>query len=354
MTFSHLVSAFFTNYMASERGLSDNTIASYSDCMKLLVKFACERFGGQPEQLDITQLSRDLVIDFLDDLERTRKNGVSTRNLRLTAIKTFFHFLARNVPQLMHLSEKIQAIREKRADNQPPTCLTVPEVDAILAQIDPGTVLGARDNAMLQLLYNTGARVQEVADLTIDKLRFDSAALVTLTGKGNKTRVVPLRQETVEAITHYLQLRRKKGIESNHLFLNINQQPITRFGIGRRVDKYTQKARRRCPSLRHRRVTPHVFRHTIALHLLEAGNNIVDVQNWLGHEDLKTTSQYIEISIERKRAALEKLPPPHCGELPEEPRWKKPELMEFLCKLSRGAMLRKSGSRPKNAPRATA
>ena len=343
MTFSHLVTVFFTNHLASERGLAANTIASYSDCMKLLINFACERFGVQPEKLDITQLSRDLVIDFLDYLRGTRNNVASTRNLRLSAIKTFFHFLARNVPELMHLNETIQAISQHEPDKHPPPSLTMTEVNAILAQPDSATVLGARDNAMLQMFYNTGARVQEMADLDNDNMRFDTSPLVTLTGKGGKTRVIPLWEQTVEAITHYLALRRQSGIESDHLFLNIKGQPMTRFGIGRRVEKYAAQAQRHCPSLRHRRVTPHVFRHTVALHLLEADNDIIAVQQWMGHEDLRTTSGYIEVSIERKRAALEKAPPPDCGTLPEQPQWKEPELMAFLSKLSRSVMLRKSG-----------
>jgi len=343
MTFCHLVTAFFTNHLAAERGLSANTIASYSDCMKLLINFACERFGVQPEKLDIGQLSRDLVIDFLDYLENTRNNIVSTRNQRLTAIKTFFHFLARNVPELMHLNETIQAIKEKKTDTQPPPSMTIPEVNAILAEPDPSTLLGVRDSAMMQMFYNTGARVQEMADLETDKMQLGTLPLVTLTGKGNKTRVIPLWEKTAEAITHYLELRRQTGIESNHLFVNAKGQPMTRFGIGRRVEKYAAQAQHHCPSLRNIRVTPHVFRHTVALHLLEANNDIVKVQHWLGHANLRTTSAYLEVSIERKREALEKFPPPNCGTLPEHPQWKEPEMMAFLSKLSRSVMLRKTG-----------
>lgn len=343
MTFSHLVTVFFTNYLAAERNVAANTIASYSDCMKLLINFACERFGAQPEELDISQLSRDLIIEFLHYLENTRNNLISTRNQRLAAIKSFFHFLAVNIPELMHLNETIQAIKEKKTDKHPPPSLTMPEVEAILAQPDLSTVLGARDRAMLQLFYNSGARVQEVADLRIDDIRFDASSLVTLTGKGRRIRVVPLWQETVEQIAHYLLLRRQAGIESDHLFINVKGQPMTRFGIGRRVEKHTAQAQCHCPSLRHRRVTPHVFRHTAALHLLEAGNDVSQVQQWLGHADMRTTNEYFEVSIERKRKALEKLPPPDCGMPSEQPQWKEPAMMAFLSKLSHGVMLRKKG-----------
>jgi site-specific recombinase XerD len=219
----------------------------------------------------------------------------------------------------------------------------VPEVNAILAVPDPGKLLGARDKALLQLLYNTGARVQELADLNVTDMRSDASATVTLTGKGRKTRVIPLWPQTMVAINHYLQLRQQAGVKSDHLFVNVKAQPMTRFGMGRRVEKLTREAARACPSLRDRTVTPHVFRHTTALHLLEAGNDIAVVKDWLGHADIKTTSAYLEVSLKRKRDALEKLPPPSGGEPAEQPQWKQPKLIEFLARLSRGVMLPTAG-----------
>lgn len=341
MTFSHLITTFFQNHLAAERGLSANTIGSYSDCIKLLIHFASARFSALPEKLDINQFSRELVIDFLDDLESTRKNTAATRNQRLAAIKTFFHFLASNEPELMHLSETIQAIRQKRTEQSPPPSMTLDEVGAILAVPDPSRLLGARDKALVQLMYQSGGRVQELADLRISDIRFDTPATVTLTGKGNKTRVIPLREETLAALTHYLEFREQTGLHSDHLFLSIKGHPITRFGIWRRIEKLATEAALHCPTLQGRRITPHVFRHTIALHLLESGADIVLVQEWLGHADLRTTSQYLEVSIERKRAALEKVHSPEGGGYPIEPaRWKQPALMTFLTKLSRGVMLR--------------
>jgi len=339
MTFSHIVSAFFTTYLASERGLARNTIASYSDAMKLLINFACNRFGVEPEKLSLEQLSRDLIVDFLDHLESTRNNAASTRNQRLAAIKTFFHFLARSVPELLHLNATVQAIREKETDQEPPPSLTVAEVNAILAVPDTGRLLGARDKALLQLLYNSGARVQEVADLSLADVRRDACATVTLTGKGGKTRVLPLWPQTLAAITHYLTLRQRAGVKSDRLFVNVKAQPLTRFGIGRRVEKLAREAARACPSLCDRTVTPHVFRHTTALHLIEAGNDIAVVRDWLGHADIKITSAYLEVSIKRKRDALAKLPPPAGGEPAEQPQWKQPQLMAFLARLARGVML---------------
>jgi len=341
MTFSHLVTAFFQKYLAAERGLPANTVASYSDCIRLLVDFACERLRVQPEALNLAEFTREMIIAFLDDLENTRHNGVSTRNQRLAAIKTFFHFLAYNEPELMHLNEKIQSIRQKSSDYTPPPSMTIEEVNAIMSVPDPGKLIGIRDKALVSLLYNSGARVQELADLRIFDVRFEAPAAVTLTGKGNKTRVIPLWKETTEILSNYLDFRRKSGVQSTHLFLNVKGDPMTRFGIGRRVGQLAVEAARHCPSLKGRTITPHVFRHTVALHLIESGVDIVLVQEWLGHADLKTTSLYVEVSVERKRAALEKVPPPENGAPAEEARWKQPAVMVFLTNLSRGVMLRK-------------
>ncbi len=184
-------------------------------------------------------------------------------------------------------------------------------------------------------MYNTGGRVQEIADLTLNDLHFDNQPSVTLTGKGRKTRVLPICQKTVDEIRHYLAMRNGNTEQSDHLFLNNRGVALTRFGIGRMLDKHVKTAILKCASLENRAITPHVFRHSIALHLIEASNDIDVVQHWLGHADIRTTSHYIEVSIERKRQALKKLPlatgiePLPCSE------WKQPGIMEFLIKCSR-------------------
>lgn len=335
ITFSYLVTTFFTAHLSAELGLSPNAVASYSDCMKLLINYLCGCLEIDPEAIDIQMISPKRVLDFLDYIENERGNATTTRNQRLAAIKTFFHFLARTVPELMHANERIQAIRQKSSEHHPPPSLTIEEVDAILACPNPSTLMGARDKALLQLMYNTGARVQELADITIDDVRFDAPATVTVTGKGRKTRVIPLWEETAEMLTYYLELRKQLGIDSEHLFLSSRGGPMTRFGIGRRVALHAQSAVAACPSLQGRNITPHVFRHTTALHLIEAGNDIFVVRDWLGHAHIKTSSQYVEISVERKRKALEKMPPPGGGKPPETPQWKKPAIMAFLTRCSR-------------------
>lgn len=185
----------------------------------------------------------------------------------------------------------------------------------------------------------SGARVQEIADLSIGDLRFEKPSTVTLTGKGKKIRTIPLWDETVQRIQAYLQAREHAGIHSDHLFLNNKGEPITRFGIGRRIEHHSKNAVEKCPSLTDLKITPHVFRHTTALHLIETGSDITIVKEWLGHADIKTTSQYIEVSVARKRNALEKLPPPGYGERVEMPEWKEPGILEFLTSLSHNRKL---------------
>ena len=334
ITFCYLVTTFFTSYLSSEQELAPNTVASYSDCMKLLVNYLCKRFSIETEAIDIQMISPDIVLGFLNSLEDERRNSPTTRNQRLAAIKSFFHFLARSVPELMHQNERIQAIKAKATSHHPPPSLTVKEITEVLAVPDAATLLGARDKALLQLMYNSGGRVQELADLSVSDLHLDNPPSVRLTGKGRKTRIIPLWQQTVESIRHYIRIREEEGINSGHLFLNIKAEPMTRFGIGRRLDKHVEAASKKCPSLCNRTITPHVIRHTTALHLIEAGNDITIVKDWLGHADVKTTILYVEISIERKRKALELLPSPDNGACPEVPEWKQPDLMKFLNKCS--------------------
>lgn len=335
ITFSYLVTTFFTAHLGAELGLSPNTVASYGDCMKLLINYLCQRLGLDPEAIDIQMITPERVLDFLDWLQKERGNANVTRNQRLAAIKSFFHFLARTVPELMHTNERIQAIKQKSTDQRPPPNLTVEEVEAILACPDPRTLPGARDKALLHVMYNAGARVQELADLTVADLHLQAPATVTLTGKGNKTRVIPLWKGTLEIVNSYLRFREQEAVHSECLFLSGRGGHMTRSAIARRVACHAESAMSACPSLKGRKITPHTFRHTTALHLIEAGNDIFVLKDWLGHASIKTTSQYVEISVERKRKALEKVPPPGGGDPAEPARWKQPALMAFLTACSR-------------------
>lgn len=277
-TLGSLIVSFFRNYLVNQEGYPESTIRSYADCIRLLLSYACQRLNVTIDKLDQDQLTEHLILDFLDHLEQARGNKVKTRNQRLGGIKTFFRFLALQDPTLTAVCERVCAIGAKRTEHKVITTLEVAEVKAMLAGVKADTLLGARDQALLTLLYNTGARVQELVDLNVTDLRMEKPLQVLLTGKGRKQRVVPLYEETVTAVQHYLRLRLQAGIEDDAVFLNARDQRITRFGIGNIVSKHAAQAARKCPSLHDKKVSPHTFRHTIALHLTQSGSDIVSVR----------------------------------------------------------------------------
>ncbi len=342
-TFGTLIVNFFRKFLANQNGCSKLTIASYSDCIKLLINYACKSLCVSFDKLDIEAITAELVFDFLNHLETTRNNAPQTRNQRLAVIKTFFRFLALQDPMLTRTCERICAINAKRTEHKVVEPLEASEVEAFLEVIDPSTLWGARDNALLLLLYNTGARVQELADLKVEHLRLDVPLQVTITGKGRKQRIVPLWDETVDAIREYFDLRKAKGIESDKLFINTRGEKISRFGINYTIDKYRKLAQKSCPTLEKKKITPHTFRHTTALHLIQSGVDITVVKEWLGHADIKTTNLYVEIDIEMKRKALEQCKAPRArNQIKPEitPQWQDPEVLNYLENLSRqGAAL---------------
>lgn len=332
-TFGTLIVNFFRHYLANQNGYSKNTIASYSDCIRLLINYACETLGVSFDKLSIEAITDTLVLDFLDYLETERNNAPRTRNQRLMAIKTFFRFLALQDPELTETCDRICAIKAKRTEHNVIDSLELFEVQAFLEVPDTSTIWGARDSALLLLLYNTGARVQELADLKVKDLRLDAPLQVTITGKGKKQRIVPLWDETADAIRHYLALREAKGIESDKLLLNTRRENISRFGINHIIDKYRKLAQKKCPSLASKKITPHTFRHTTALHLIQSGVDITVVAEWLGHVDIKTTHLYANINIEMKRKALEKCKAPNVDKSMKskiEPQWQDPDILNYL------------------------
>jgi len=335
-TFGNLIVRFFRNYLAREQGAPENTIKSYATCIKLLLNFSCTRLQVTFDKLQVESITHEVILDFLDDLEAERKNVPSTRNQRLGAIKSFFRFLALQDPTLTEQCQRICAIKSKATDHRVFETLELPEVQAMIDATDPNHRGGARDKALLHLMYNTGARVQELVDLSTSDLRLDEPSQVSLTGKGNKERILPLRHDTIQALQHYLDLRQAKGIVHDRLFLNARGEPITRHGINYLVQKYRKKAAKHCPSLGPKRISPHTFRHTTALHLIQSGVDITVVKEWLGHADIRTTSLYVDINVEMKREALEKCKGPHPSPTTpsESPQWLDPEVLSFLDELA--------------------
>lgn len=219
----------------------------------------------------------------------------------------------------------------KKVPHKTAQYLDTDEFNAILTGIDIASRNGVRDKALFLLLYNTGARVQEVVDIELNDLRLDAAGQVRLTGKGNKQRACPLYPETIEALQAYIAIRKPKQKDDYHLFLNDKGQSITRFGIRYIVGKYTDKAIEKQPSLKRKKVTPHTIRHTTAMHLLQAGNDLNVVRLWLGHADLNTTHMYADINMEMKRKILEKSQPPELKQAKKT--WNKPNILGWLDEL---------------------
>jgi integrase/recombinase XerD len=340
-TLGTLIVSFFRNYLVNQKGYSQNTISSYSDCIRLLISYTCDHLEVAIDKLDLFHFTDDLILDFLDHLEQTCGNKAATRNQRLAAIKTLFRFFALQDPTFIAVCEHVCAIRAKKTSHKVIASLEKDEVNAIFATVNADTLLGARDQALLHLLYNTGARVQELVDLDASDLRMEKPFQVLLTGKGRKQRVTPLFPETIEAIHHYLKLRDQSRIENMPLFVNSRGQRITRFGIRYIVNKYATRSAATRSSLNAKNVTPHTFRHTTALHMIQSGIEITAVSQWLGHADIKTTTIYVEINNEMKRKVLEAFPPPsapHTNQ-PNEPLWHDPPILAFLKDVSRHVSL---------------
>ena len=335
-TLAHFIKRFFSHYLPLQKGLAANTMLAYREAMKLLLGYASDTLKKNVEQLSVQDIDASLVLDFLDHLENTRGCSPRTRNARLAAIRAFFGFMAREAPTLLLLAQTICTIPLKRTEHKTVDYLEDKEMQALLNAVDLHSRTGLRDKALLLLLYNTGARVSEIVELKIPDLRLDGAAQVKLLGKGKKYRSCPLWPETLEALHDYLQQRTPKDPAAQQLFLNANGSPVTRFGVRHILGKYATAAKSRSPSLAAKTVTPHTIRHTTAMHLLRAGNDVNMVSYWLGHADINTTHIYVEIDMEMKRRMLQKAEAPAVKKpLP----WQKPGVLQWLNALPKAHQL---------------
>jgi site-specific recombinase XerD len=279
----------------------------------------------------------------LDHVESVRGCSPRTRNNRLAAIRTFFRFLAREEPSLLPHCQLICAIPLKRTEHKTMDYLEEKEIQAMLDAVDVNSRTGIRDKALLLLLYNTGARASEIVGLNVTDLRLDDSPQVQLLGKGKKHRSCPLWPETAQALHAYLQERASKNRGGEQLLLNANGSGITRFGIRYVIRKYAAKAQQVCTSVTSKSVGPHTIRHTTAMHLLRAGNEVNMVSYWLGHADINTTHVYVEIDMEMKRQMLQKAQPPAVNNaLP----WQKPDILQWLSRVARTPQLCAAQNRP--------
>ena len=303
-TLLYHVQYFFQTHLTQERGLSANTIFAYRDTLRLFLEFVAA-FKSKPiTKLALEDLHADAALAFLKDIEDIRKNSAVTRNLRLAALRTFFSYMITKDTLRVGQYQKVISIPLKKAPKLPMGYLEVQEVEAILNAINQDSSCGQRDYALIKLLYNTGARAQEVCDLSVGTLQLQTPAWVTITGKGSKIRQVPLWTETSILLKTYLKNRAILDQAEAKLFVNSRGEKLTRFGIRHIIRTRIAKAIPQCPSLATKKIGPHSFRHTTAMHLLQAGVDLTVIKSWLGHVCLSTTHAYVEIDLEMKRKAL--------------------------------------------------
>ncbi len=300
---------FFADHLPRVRGVSPHTVCSYRDAFMLLLRFVAARHERPVVALDFRDLGVDAILEFLDHLETDRHNGAATRNARLAAVHAFARYAATNDPEHIELCQRILVVPFKRARPRLVAYLEGDEIRALLNAPDRATPDGRRDHALLLALFNTGARVQEILDLRPCDLQLVRPLQARLRGKGRKERVCPLWPQTAEILRALLAERGADPAATQPLFRNHHGEPLTRFGVRYLLRKYACVAQTAATTLDAKRVHPHVLRHTTAVHLLQAGVDLVTISHWLGHASVETTNRYAAVDLETKRAALAKARP---------------------------------------------
>lgn len=316
--FPRLLHVFFHEWMVQQRNASVHTVRSYRDTWRLFLKFVAHRRHRSVAQLTLGDLTALEVSAFLNYIEQERGDTIGTRNCRLSALRSFFSFVAHREPAAFAQCTDILHVPTKKAPIHAPCYLESEEVKAILAQPDRSTIGGQRDHALFCFLYNTGARIQEALDVRARAIRFDTPACVRLYGKGGKERLSPLWPETVSFLKSLLQ--RQPRPENEPIFANRYGVPLGPSGVRFKLAEYVAAATKIMPNLASKHVTPHSFRHATAVHLVAAGVDVTVIRSWLGHVSLDTTNHYAQANLETKRLALE------CIESParsgKRPSWK--------------------------------
>jgi len=307
ISFASLVQEFFTDYLTQQRALSPLTVASYRDAITLLLDFAERRLGKVPTALQLADVNRPFLAEFLDSLERDRGNSVRSRNARLAAIRSFMKFVARRDISSLHLAEQALSVPMKRFDRPMLGFLTREQIRAVI-DVPPGTWLGHRDRLMLTLLYKTGALVSEVIGIRVGHAILGAAPCVHLHGKGRKQRSVPLWKETARELKAWLHLNGDPPKESP-LLPTRQGHAMTRANVSQRLHLAVEAATARRPEHSKLAISPHTIRHTTAMHLLQSGVDVSVIALWLGHESPATTHLYVEADLAMKERALARLAP---------------------------------------------
>ena len=306
-TFSELLQSYFTEYLMRERNASPHTIANYRDTFRLVIAFAQKCLNKPPTKLAIADLDAPFVASFLNHLEKDRGVSPRSRNVRLAAIHSFFNYVALQEPAGGAIAQRVLAIKSKRCAKKPVEFLTRLEIDALLAAPDQTTWSGRRDRTLLLVAVQTGLRVSELVGLCCQDVILGAGAHVRCTGKGRKTRCIPLRKEAVAALRYWM--RERNGQPTHALFPNAHGQSLSRDGVEYMLAKHVATAKGNCPLLKTKHVSPHVLRHSTAMDLLQHGVDRSVIALWLGHESMDTTQAYLHANLALKEQALAKTEP---------------------------------------------
>jgi integrase/recombinase XerD len=305
--FAKSLANFLTKYLPGERGMSKNTIDSYRTTFILLISYMQEQKGIPPEKLEFNDLSKAIIESFLNHLEIARQCSTSTRNVRLAALHSFFKFVQYDWPEHLDECRKVLSIKVKKARKGTMNYLTLDGIKLLLRQPDLSTRTGLRDLAMLALMYDTGSRVQEIIDLNPSSLRLHKPYTIKIVGKGNKARIVPLMEDQAVHLKNYMVKNHLLEPYANMypLFFNKRKEKLTRAGVSYILDKYVCMARIHDPNLFPGKISCHSLRHSKAMHLLQAGVNLVYIRDILGHQSVTTTEIYARADSKQKREAIE-------------------------------------------------
>jgi len=306
--FSYYLTSFLGKYLPGQKNASPNTIESYAATFKLFLIYCQEKEKIKPEHLSLSSIDRNTVVGFLDWIEKERGCTISTRNQRLVPLHSFFRYVLKESPQNLYEIQKILGIPNKKGPKTIVPFLSGEEMKILLDMPDAATKDGLRDLLLLVVLYDTAARVQELIDLKIKDVRISNPCIITLTGKGNKRRQVPIMEKTKKLLENYINNQKvNDGISKgdNYLFVNQKKQKLSRWGISYIINKYVKMAEKDPKFTISFPVTPHVFRHSKSVHLLQSGVNLIYIRDFLGHCDCSTTEIYARADTEMKRKAIE-------------------------------------------------
>jgi site-specific recombinase XerD len=306
--FSRNLTSFLSKYLPGERGMSFNTISSYKYTFMLFISFMEQQKKISVSKIELKNITKETVVDFLEWLQSNRKCSTATRNVRLAALHSFFHFLQYQHPENLSEWQRVLSIKVKKSKRVTINYLSVDGLKLLLEQPDTSTSKGRRDLAMIALMYDCAARVQEIIDLQPSSIRLNKPFTIKIIGKGNKARIVPLMEEEIVHIRKYMAENNLLEARSlmNPLFTNSRKEKLTRAGINVILKKYVSMARKKSISLIPDNISCHSLRHSKAMHLLQAGVNLVYIRDFLGHESVLTTEIYARSDSKHKREAIEK------------------------------------------------